>query len=242
MLNNKQPFTNINYQAINEMSAFIPHSINNPVCDDPEFKHLFSSKSVHYPAKNIIYNEGAIADTVTIIRSGMVKLVSHLPNGRARIVRVHSIGSWLGLCGLLGKPYEHTAIAVDDVEAYYVPVDRLLRVKSENPSLYHQLLEHWYDYLQAADLWIAGFSTGIIKARVARLVNFLSDIEGNEEPTQVKLLTCEEMAEILGATPESVSRVLAEFKRKKVLYPSRFSTGGYCYQRNVTELNAIAQQ
>ena len=216
-------------------------SAKTPAQDDSTIHNLISGKTVHYPAKNIIYNEGATVDKVIVIRSGMVKLVSHLPNGRARIVRVHSTGSWLGLCGLLGQPSQHTVIAVDDVDAYYIPVGKLLYIKSDNPHLYNRLLEHWFDYLQEADLWIAEFSTGVIKGRVARLVNFLSDIENNEVPNEVKLLTCEEMAEILGATPESVSRVLAEFKRKKVLYPSRFPGGDY-YQRNVTALDAIARQ
>ena len=34
-----------------------------------------------------------------------------------------------------------------------------------------------------------------------------------------ELLTTEEMSEILGVTPESVSRVVAEFKREGILQP-----------------------
>ena len=81
----------------------------------------------------------------------------------------------------------------------------------------------------------------IIKARVARLVNFLSDIEGKDASNEVKLLTCEEMAEILGATPESVSRVLAEFKREKVLYPATIPVNDW-YRRDIPALNSIAQE
>jgi len=209
--------------------------------DDASFQHQFSARPAHYSAKEIVYNEGTIVDTMIVIRSGMIKLVNHLPNGRARIVRIHSSGSWLGLSSLLGQPFQHTAIAVDDVDAYHIPVSKLLHIKSSNPHLYSRLLEQWFDYLQDADIWISEFSTGIIKARVARLVNFLSEIGENDTSNDVKLLTCEEMADILGATPESVSRVLAEFKRKKVLYPSKFSIDT-CYRRNVTALDAIAQQ
>ena len=51
------------------------------------------------------------------------------------------------------------------------------------------------------------------------------------------------MAEIVGATPESVSRVLAEFKRERVLSPCpvTHSRSHDCYQRDEAALNAIAQ-
>jgi CRP/FNR family transcriptional regulator len=141
---------------------------------------------------------------------------------------------------VLGQPYEHTAVAVEGTDAYRIPVGELLRIRSENPELYCRLLECWFDYLQEADLWISEFSTGSIKARVARLVNFLSEIEDAVSPGEVKLLTCEEMAEILGATPESVSRVLAEFKRSDILLPSHLHADEF-YQRNTTALERIAQ-
>ena len=71
-------------------------------------------------------------------------------------------------------------------------------------------------------------------------MNFLARIEDQAVSGDVKLLTCEEMAEILGATPESVSRVLAEFKRSNVLSPSRVHPDD-SYQRNTTALDMIAQ-
>lgn len=211
--------------------------------NDAGIAKLFSVRAASYPAKETLYTEGGKVDTVYVVRRGMVKLISHLPNGRARIVRVHSTGSWLGLGGLLGRPYEHTAIAVDDVEVYRIPTSELLRVKADDPRLYCRLIEQWFDYLQEADIWIAELSTGAIKARVARLVNFLSEIEETAPRGEVKLLTCEEMAEILGATPESVSRVLAEFKREKVLSscPTPRARANDCYQVDASALNAIAQ-
>lgn len=223
-----------------EAASITDADINALFLGDPGIGRLFANKPARYSAKAIVYNEGVAADTVIAIRSGMVKLISHLPNGRARIVRVHARGAWLGLAGLLNQPYEHTAIAVEDTDAYRIPVGELLRIKAENPFLYCRLIERWYDYLQEADLWIAEFSTGSIKARVARLVNFLSRIEERVTPDEVRLLTCEEMAEILGATPESVSRVLAEFKRSHILSPAPLQASN-CYHRDATALDALAR-
>jgi CRP-like cAMP-binding protein len=241
MSNECQHFTQSGGEAYGKIIPFDTGALQELAQRDSGLHRLCAPKPAHYSAKQVVYNEDTTVDSVIVIRSGMVKLVSHLPNGRARIVRVHTHGSWLGLSALLGRPHEHTAIAVDDIEAYHIPVANIRRIKSDHPHLYNQLLEHWYEYLQDADLWISEFSTGVIKARVARLVNFLSEIEDTMESGRVKLLTCEEMAEILGATPESVSRVLAEFKRDKVLYHSKLAIED-CYQCNVSALEAIAQQ
>ena len=240
MLNGKFHFTEPGNEAGRMSPSFDAAPADAGFFDDANLRKIFSRRPVHYSAKETVYIEGSDADTVIVIRSGMIKLISHLSNGRARIVRVHSGGAWLGLGGLLGQPYEHTAIAVEDADVYHVPVNELLRIKSENPHLYCRLIERWFDYLQEADLWIAEFSTGSIKARVARLVNFLSEMENMSSQGEVKLLTCEEMAEILGATPESVSRVLAEFKRSNVLLPSQLHAADH-YRRNASALDAIAR-
>jgi len=239
-MSNNTPSTAAAAPEIDEAAPISDADINALFLGESAIGRLFAGKPARYSAKSIVYNEGAEADTAIALRSGMVKLISHLPNGRARIVRVHARGAWLGLGGLLGQPYEHTAIAVEDTDAYRIPVSELLRIKAENPLLYCRLIERWFDYLQEADLWIAEFSTGSIKARVARLVNFLSRIEERITPDEVRLLTCEEMAEILGATPESVSRVLAEFKRSHILSPSPLQAAN-CYQRDAGALDALAR-
>ncbi len=153
-----------------------------------------------------------------MILDGMVKLLSYLPNGRARIVRLHNHNHWLGLEGLVTRPYEHTAVAVNDVEIAYVSMNNLHLLERDNPQKYCQILKQGYRQLAQADRWIADFSTGGIKSRVARLVDFLSKLEFGESSTLVELLTVHDMADMLGVTPESVSRILAGFKRNDTLH------------------------
>jgi CRP/FNR family transcriptional regulator len=140
-----------------------------------------------------------------------------LPNGRARIVRLHASNHWIGLEGLLGQSYEHTAIAVGDVEIQHVAIHRLQRLNRDNPGVLGQLLCQWHGALMHADRWISDFSTGGIKPRVARLIEFLAELEYGKPLDRVELLTVCEMAEILGVTQESVSRTLATFKRRAIL-------------------------
>lgn len=173
-------------------------------------------RSTHSP-QSVIYHQGSRSDTVHFITHGLLKLITHLPNGRARIVRLHRPGSVIGLSGLLGQRNDHTAVAVSSVSTLRLPLSALQRMRSEDPTSYVWLVECWHEYLQEADTWITEFSTGPIRGRVARLLAFLADFEPEPDNHQVQLLTCEEMSSILGVTSESVSRILAEFKRKHIL-------------------------
>ncbi len=168
-------------------------------------------------AKDVIYRESDPVDRVYLIRGGLVKLLSYLPNGRARIVRLYARGQWIGLEGLIGESYEHTAIAVGDVVVQHASIHCLQRLVRDNPSQLGQLLRQWHGDLAQADRWISDFSTGSIQPRVARLLEFLAELEYGQTSDRVELLTVCEMAEILGVTQESVSRILATFKRGDIL-------------------------
>jgi len=176
-----------------------------------------NSKRKSFQAKEVIYREGDRVDRVCIIRSGLVKLLSYLPNGRARIVRLHVRDQWLGLEGFLGEPYEHTAIAVGDVHIQYLSVHNLQHLVMSEPQRLLQLQHQWHLDLAQADRWISEFSTGGIRPRVARLLQFLAELEHGEDTNRVELLTVCEMSEVLGVTPESVSRIVATFKRREIL-------------------------
>ncbi len=229
-----------------ELQDSAVHDSNGDLCDD-DWSVLVSleiskaTKKKRFLAGELVYREGDPIDKVFIILSGMVKLLSYLPNGRARIVRMHIRHHWLGVEGLVGQPYEHTAIAVDDVEVAFISMNNIHHIEQDDPRKYCQILKQGYKHLARADRWIADFSTGGIKSRVARLVDFLSNIEHGESSDRVDLLTVNEMADMLGVTPESVSRILAEFKRNDTLHKLP-NHSDETYEINARQLKHEAEQ
>lgn len=180
---------------------------------------IAAARRVDYAPGDTLYHEGTEIEALLVIHRGRVKLVNYLENGRARIVRLHNRGAVIGLNGLMDEAHAHTAVAIDAVSLYHLPMHLIKPVKDDDPEAYCRLLEYWHAYLNTADTWITEFSTGTIRGRVARLIRFLIENDDETGPSEVSLLTVEEMADILGVTPESVSRVMAELKRRKILRP-----------------------
>ncbi|MGD2073601.1 MAG: Crp/Fnr family transcriptional regulator [Gammaproteobacteria bacterium] len=197
---------------------------------------LGTARLWRYEAGDTLYHEGSDVEALYVIRRGRIKLLSYLPDGRARILRLHKRGGIIGLNGLLGEVHEHTAVAVDPLEVYRIPLGSVGPLKEHDPVAYSHLLEQWHSYLNYADTWITQFSTGPIRGRVARLLLFLADLDEDSGPGEVTLLSGEEMAEVLGVTPESVSRVLADFKRRRLL----LAVGENDTERFRVDLNALS--
>lgn len=193
-----------------------------------------------YAPNDTIYREGDEIEYLYVVREGRIKLLNHLENGRIRIVRLHNRGSTIGLNGLMDEPHSHTAMAIDAVSVFHIPMYLIKPLKDEDPDAYCQLLESWHEYLKMADTWITDFSTGAIRGRVARLIRFLVENDEASGPREVTLLTVDEMADVLGVTAESVSRVMADMKRRKIL--QSISDQPDFYQCNIEDLLKETEQ
>lgn len=188
-------------------------------------------------AGEVLFQQGEPVEALFRIQRGLVKLVAYLRGGEARIVRLPRAGDWLGLEGFLDQPYDHTAIALGAVSVERFAMESLERMRHDDAAALNELLSQWHRDLAAADVWIAEFSTGSVRQRVGRLIRYLAGLE-EADATRIHLPTVREMGEILGVRPESVSRIIAELKRKSVLVPvgpSRYDT----YRVNATQLAAL---
>ena len=190
-----------------------------------------------YTGGERLYREGDRVDSIFVIESGLVKLVQHLANGRSRVVRLHSGGAVVGLNGLLQRDHAHTAIALGEVSVIRIRLVDVSRWCRDDPGFCVNLFEQLYGNLRDADLWITQFSTGDIRGRVARLLCFLMAPESGDESGVVEMLSCNDMAGILGVTPESVSRNVASFKRERLLRP--LEPGSHRYLCDARRLQQI---
>lgn len=167
-----------------------------------------------YPAGSPIYAQDEVATSVFTIRSGLVKLTQFLPDGSQRIVRLLASTDVVGLEALVAPRYEHAATAIQDTEVCRIPVEVVRELSAKRPQMYTELMGRWHRALLDADRWITEFGTGTSRARVARLLLWLCEHDGG---TECKLFGREDLGALLGLTTETVSRVMADFKRRGLI-------------------------
>ena len=201
------------------------------------FSHMLQPIDQYiYPSGAVIYEAGNHRQFIYTIRRGMVKLVHVTQDGSYRIVRLLGPGSSIGL-ELLdgGSGYHHTAIALDQVDLCKIPVATLRQIESNHPTLCVHLGEQLQEQLDLADQWIVALGSGSARQRVARLILILEEFFADKNGAFM-LISREDMAAMIGIAIETVSRMVAEFKRGGMLQ----KTDGKRYLCNTEQLTAIA--
>ena len=155
-------------------------------------------------------------DAVYTVRWGLVKLVKQSPEDSPRIVRLLGPGAAVGLESLKEGIYWHAAVTMRETGLFRIPVKAIDRLQAHNAQVAEQLITQWETYVEYADRWITELSAGPVKVRVCRLIGFLIEIT-HSASGEIELPSVEDLAAILGASVESVSRATAELKRSKAL-------------------------
>jgi len=170
-----------------------------------------------YDRDTVLYHQGHVDNAIYTIRSGLVKLVRYLPDGRERIIRLMKATESIGLERVLGRPYGHTAIALQPVTACRIPIGVLQQLDDEKPRFYRKMMERWAETLFKADDYIMLLLSGTVKQRVVHLIQWLTDYTESEDQSKVLLLSGSDMSAMLNITVESVSRSMAEMKRLNII-------------------------
>ena len=174
-----------------------------------------------FPAGAIIFMEGQPARGVYVLRQGRVKLLTTNSDGRTLIVKIAKPGEALGLHSVItGKPYDLTAEILQPAELAFIPRADFLRCIAEHGDA----CMHFANLLSrdCQSVYELARSIGLCRSVPERLARFLLDWSTNgsamDGGVRVKLaLTHEEIAQLIGASRETVTRTLGEFKRQRTI-------------------------
>jgi CRP-like cAMP-binding protein len=161
-----------------------------------------------------LFRYGDSADCVYILRYGLMKLVRYSSGGEERIVRLMRKGDTVGLEALSGTPCRHTAIAVTETALCRVPTQVILEEEKADPRFIDRVMAEMQRDLDQADHFLTELSTGNAHARVARLMLYLAEREGEGD---CFMPMREEIGALLGMTMETASRIVSDFRHRGLI-------------------------
>ncbi len=179
------------------------------------------SSRTTYPKGAVLFVEGQEPRGAFIICNGRVKLTANSVDGKSLILRIADPGEVVGLPATIsGRPYELTAEALEPIQANFIPRHeflQFLREHGEAALRTAEMLCHIYHATHQEVKYL-----GLSGSAAEKLARFLLDRAGSEGQNggafrMTLTLTHEEIAEIIGASRETVTRLFASFKKKQLI-------------------------
>jgi CRP/FNR family transcriptional regulator, cyclic AMP receptor protein len=197
------------------------------------------SHQTTYPADATLFVEGQHPRGVFLLCSGKVKLSTSSRDGKVLILKMAGPGEMLGLSAVIsGTEYELTAETAMPCQVNFVPREPLLDLLQRHGEAglrSAQALSREFQsaYRDIHDLILARSSAG----KLAKLLLSWTPMSANttKEIRVRSGLTHEEMAQMIGASRETVTRLLSDLRKKQLIRLE----GSTLVIRNRTALEAL---
>jgi CRP/FNR family transcriptional regulator, cyclic AMP receptor protein len=171
--------------------------------------------TVHLNRGERLFSEGDTGDKLYIILSGKIKLTKAAPDGRENLLSVHGPGEMFGELSLFDPiPRTSSATAVTNAELAGVAHEDLRTWLSTRPEVAMHLLQALAKRLRRINEVKADLVFTDVPGRVAKALLDLAERFGVPTPAGIQVnhdLTQEELAQLVGASRETVNKALADF-------------------------------
>ncbi len=179
------------------------------------------SHTIPYPARTVVFTEGQAPAGVFFIRQGRVKLSLCDFDGGTLILKVAEPGELLALSDTIsGRSCQLRAETLGPCELDFVDRDHFLRFLQTHKEVGFLVAQELSNTFMATSDWLGSLALARwASAKLARLLWDWTLAPGEaRQPLAVELLlTYEELGQMIGATRETVNRVLSEFQKKQII-------------------------
>jgi len=174
----------------------------------------------NYRSGQVIFYEGTPALAVYCIYSGLVKLYKSGHGDKETMIRLLKPGDILGYRAVISdEVFAATAEAVEDTTACTIPRETFLQMLREDPDLAHHMMARLAYELRVSEDEMMYRLHRPVGQRVARLLLILAERAGG---VLIDLpVRREDLARMAGTSPETLSRTLHGFARRRILSVDR---------------------
>jgi len=179
---------------------------------------LFHSKTITVEAGQAIFSAGETTLGIHILNKGKAKVVAYTGIGTERIIRLAAEDDVLGHRGF-GGPWKYTvsAIALEDSELLFIPIDVFNAAFKSNPDFAYYMLMFFADELRESERLATQLP---IKNVIASVLYNNLQVFGYATDSNTKLshtLSRKDLASQAGTRYETLVRTLAELNNEKII-------------------------
>ncbi|MBU6436832.1 MAG: Crp/Fnr family transcriptional regulator [Betaproteobacteria bacterium] len=166
-----------------------------------------------YKRGEAMVEQGAKSDKLIILLSGRARVVTRDSRGREAIIAFLNPGEHLGEMSLIDEsPHSASVEAEVQTDALVLEKDAFMKCLPENNSLSHAIMLALVRRLRSADRKIESLALLDVYGRVARALLEVAEKDGTETIVRNKI-TKQDLAKIVGASREMVSRVMKDLEQ-----------------------------
>jgi CRP/FNR family transcriptional regulator len=174
-----------------------------------------------YKKNMIIFMEGEPGEGFHYVKSGKVKIVKIAQDGREHIINILGTGEVFAEVLLFNHgPYPATSVALEDSVIGIIKNSDLENVVAENARIGLHIIRVMSKKLLHAQMKIKTLALSDTFSRTAQILIRLSQQYGRPVAGGIQIdvdMTRQDLANLVGTTRETVSRVLSSMKKDKVL-------------------------
>lgn len=167
-----------------------------------------------YRRGEVIVEQGTKSNALYILLTGRARVVTADARGREVILAVLQPGDYLGEMSLIdNEPHSATVRAEVQCDVLVLGRPEFTRCLPENSSLSYAIMRGLVSRLRAADRQIESLALLDVYGRVARALLDMSE-EGAEYKLIRNKVSRQDLAKVVGASREMVSRVMKDLEER----------------------------
>jgi CRP/FNR family transcriptional regulator, cyclic AMP receptor protein len=174
-----------------------------------------SMETIKLGKGTVLFSEGDEGDHLYVIVEGKLKLGTSSGDGRENLLSVLGPGEMFGELSLFDPgPRTATATAVTDVRLLSLGHDKVIPWVTQHPQVALDLLGRLSQRLRRTNEVVGDLVFSDVPGRVAKALIDLGERFGKETSEGLYVnhdLTQEELAQLVGASRETVNKALADF-------------------------------
>jgi CRP-like cAMP-binding protein len=190
--------------------------------DDKDLETL-SSNSIEksYYKDDIIFYQNELGKKLCLILSGSVKICIFSPDGKEHTLGNLSEKEFFGELSVLdGENRSTSAVAIDDVKLIIIDRNIFLEILKKNPYIVYHIILALCKRIRWTDKHLNTLAFLSSHGKVAKLLLDMAKEKGKKIGNNIFIthkLTRQEMANIVGTSRETLTRIIIEYQNEKII-------------------------